>query len=146
MSDSFWLHGLQHTRQTVLHYLLEFAQTQIHWVSDAIQPSHPLQPRSPLPSIFPSIGVFSNEWALRWPNYWSFNFSPFNKYSYLISFRMRFDLPALLGTLKSLLQHHNLKASIPWGSNSKESACNAGNQGSIPGWARSPGEGNGNPL
>ena len=66
--------------------------------------------------------------------------------TYLISFRMQFDLLAFLGTRKSLLQHHNLKASIPWGSDSKESACNAGDRGSSPGWARSPGEGNGNPL
>ena len=68
-----------------------------------------------LPSIFPSI--FSNEWALcfRWPKYWSFNFSisPSNEYSGLISFRTDwFDLLAVQGTLKSLLQHHNSKASI----------------------------------
>ena len=69
-----------------------------------------------LPSIFPSIRVFSNESALciRWPKYWrfSFNISPSNEYSGLISFRMDwFDL-AVQGTLKSLLQHHSLKASI----------------------------------
>ena len=69
-----------------------------------------------LPSIFPSIRVFSNESVLhiRWPKYWSFSFSisPSNEYSGLISFRInRFDL-AVQGTLKSLLQHHNLKASI----------------------------------
>ena len=70
-----------------------------------------------LPSIFPSITVFSNESALcnRWPKYWSFSFSisPSNKYSGLISFRM--DWLALLaaqGTLKSLLQHHSSKASV----------------------------------
>ena len=58
----------------VLHYLLEFAQTQVHWASDAIQPSHPLLPPLLLPSIFPSIRVFSNESALgiRWPKWWSF--------------------------------------------------------------------------
>ena len=70
-----------------------------------------------LPSIFPSIRVFSNESALhiRWPNYWSFSFnnSPSNEYSGLISFRMDWlDLLAVQGTLKSLLQHHSSKASI----------------------------------
>ena len=71
-----------------------------------------------LSSIFPSIRVFSNESALRirWPKYWSFSFniSPFNEYSGLISFWIDwFDL-AVQGTLKSLLQHHNLKTSILW--------------------------------
>ena len=70
-----------------------------------------------LPSIFPSIRVFSNESALyiRWPKYWSFSFniSPSNEYSGLISFRMdRLDLLKVQGTLKSLLQHHSSKASI----------------------------------
>ena len=68
-----------------------------------------------LPSTFPSIRVFSNESALciRWPKYWSFNISPSNEYSGLISFRMDwFDLRAVQGTLKSLLQHHSSKASI----------------------------------
>ena len=72
-----------------------------------------------LPSIFPSIRVFSNESAdcIRWSKYWSFSFniSPSNDYSELISFRMdRFDLLAVQGTLKSLLQHHSSKASIIW--------------------------------
>ena len=70
-----------------------------------------------LPSIFPSIRVFSNESALRikWPKYWnfSFNFSPSNEYSGLISFRMDWlDLLTVQGTFKSLLQHHSSKASI----------------------------------
>ena len=70
-----------------------------------------------LPSIFPNIRVFSNELALhsRWPKYWSFSFgiSPSNEYSALISFRIDwFDLLAVQGTLKTLLQHHNCKASI----------------------------------
>ena len=70
-----------------------------------------------LPSVFPSIRVFSNELAVcfRWPKYWSFScsISPFNEYSGLISFKIdRFDLLAVQGTLKSLLQHHNLKASV----------------------------------
>ena len=72
-----------------------------------------------LPSIFTSIRVFSNESALRirWPKYWSFSFSisPSNEYSGLISFRIDcFDLFAVPGTLKSLLQHHSSKASILW--------------------------------
>ena len=70
-----------------------------------------------LSSIFPSIGVFSNESVLhiRWPKYWSFSISPSNVYSGLISFRIDwFDLVAIQETLKSLLQHHSLKASILW--------------------------------
>ena len=67
------------------------------------------------PSIFPSIRVFSNESVLciRWPKYWNFSISPSNEYSGLTSFRIDwFDLPAVQGTLKSLLQHHSSKASI----------------------------------
>ena len=72
-----------------------------------------------LPSIFPSIRVFSNESVLpiRWPKYWSFSFSisPYNEHSGLISFRMDLlDLLAFQGTLKSLLQHNSSKASILW--------------------------------
>ena len=72
-----------------------------------------------LPSVFPSIRVFSNESVLRisWSKYWSFSFSisPSNEYSGLISFRIDwFDLLAVQGTLKSLLQHHSSKASILW--------------------------------
>ena len=72
-----------------------------------------------LPSVFPSIGVFSNESALRvrWPKYWSFSFniSPSNEHPGLISFRMDWlDLLAVQGTLKSLLQHHSSKAAILW--------------------------------
>ena len=72
-----------------------------------------------LPSVFPSIRIFSNESTLhiRWTKYWSFSFSinPSNEYSGLISFRIDwFDLLAIQGTLKHLLQHHNLKASILW--------------------------------
>ena len=100
----------------VLHYLEEFAQPHVHWVNDDIQPSHPLSPLLLLPSVFPSIRVFSSESALdiRWPQYWSFSFSPSNKYSGLISYKIDwFDL-AVQGTLKSLLQHHSSKASILW--------------------------------
>ena len=103
----------------VHHQLRELAQTHVHQVSDAIQPSHPLS--SPLPPAFsfPSIRVFSNESVLciRWPNYWSFSFSmsPSNEYSELISFRIDwFDFLAVQGTLKSLLQHHSSKVSILW--------------------------------
>ena len=96
----------------VHHQLPELAQTHVHRVGDAIQPSLLL-----LPSIPPSIRIFSNESTLcmRWPKYWSFSFgtSPSNEHPGLISFRMdRLDLLAVLGTLKSLLQHHSSKASI----------------------------------
>ena len=101
----------------VLHRLPEFAEIHVHRVGDAIQPSHPLLSFFLLPSIFPSIRVFSNESVLyiRWPKYWSFSFSisPSNEYSGLISFRMDWlDLLAVQGTLQSLLQHHSSKASI----------------------------------
>ena len=101
----------------VLHYLPEFAQTLVHWVSEAIQSFHPFRPLFLMPSIFPSIRLFSNESALRirWPKYWSFSISPSNKYLELISFRIDWlDLLAVLETLKSVFQHHNSKASILW--------------------------------
>ena len=89
---------------------------------ELVMPSNHLALHRPLlllPSVFPSIRVFSNESALciRWPKYWSFSFSinPFSEYSGLISFRIIwFDLFTVKGTLKSLLQHHNSKASILW--------------------------------
>ena len=101
----------------VHHQLLKFTQTHVHWVGDAIQPSHPLLSPSPITPIFPSIRVFSNESGLhiRWPKYWSFSFniSPSNEHPALISFRMDWvDLLAVQGTLKSFLQHHSSKASI----------------------------------
>ena len=104
-------------RFPVLHYLLEFAQTHVCWVGDAIQPSHPLCPLLLLPSVFPSIRVFSNylAFSIRWPKYWSFSYSISlsNEYPRLISFRIDwFDLLAVQGTLKSLLQQHNSKASV----------------------------------
>ena len=103
----------------VHHQLLEPAQTHVHQVGDAIQPSHPLSSPSPPASIFPSIRVFSNESALgiRRQKYWSFSISisPSNEYLGLISFRMDWlDLLAVQGTLKSLLQHHSSKTSILW--------------------------------
>ena len=101
----------------VHHQLLKSTQTHVHWVSDAIQPSHPLLSPSPPAPIPPSIRVFSNESALhiRWPKYWSFSFSisPSNEHPGLISFRMDWlDLLAVQGTLNSILQHHSSTASI----------------------------------
>ena len=89
---------------------------------ESVMPSNHLilcPPLLLLPSIFPKIKIFSNESALRirWPKYWSFSFSisPFNEHQGLISFRMDWlDLLAVQGTLKSLLQNHSSKASIPW--------------------------------
>ena len=117
---TLWCHALRHTRLPIHHQLQELAQTHVHWVSDAIQPPHPLLPLLLLPSIIPSIKVFSNESALcnTWPKYWSFSFSisPYNEYSGLISFRIDWlDLLAVQETLKSLLQHHSSKASILYG-------------------------------
>ena len=104
----------------VHHQLPELTQTHVHQVGDVIPPSHPLlSPLFLLPSIFPSFRVFSNESFLliRWPNNWRFCFSisPSNEYSGLISFKIDwFDLLAVQGTLKSLFQHHNSKASFLW--------------------------------
>ena len=89
---------------------------------ESVTPSNHLilcRPLLLLPSIFPSIRVFSNESVLciRWPKYWSFSFSisPSNEYLGLLSFRIYwFDLLVVQGTLKSLLQHHSLKASVLW--------------------------------
>ena len=102
---TLWPHGVQHTGFPVHYQLLELALTHVHWIDDAIQPFHPLSPLLLLPSIFPSIRVFSNELVLliRWTKYWSFSFSisPSNEYSGLISFRIDwFDLLAVQGTLK----------------------------------------------
>ena len=101
----------------VHHQLLEFTQTHVHGVSDAIQLSHPLSSPSPPAPIPPRIRDFSSESTLcmRWPKYWSFSFSifPSKEIPELISFRMDWlDLLAVQGTLKSLLQHHSSKASI----------------------------------
>ena len=170
--------------------------------TESVMPYNHLIPCCPLflpPSIFPSIRVFSNESVLliRWPKYWSFSFSisPSNEYSVLISFRMDwFDLLAVQGTLKSLLQYKSSKTSMlrcsaffmvqlshqyrttgktivltiwtflsqrisllfnmlfrfvtgfPHSSVGKESACNEGDLGLIPGLERCPGEGKGYPL
>ena len=101
----------------VHHYLLEFAQTHVHQVDDAIQPSHPLlSPYLPTFNLSQHQGLFNESvLSIRWPKHWNFSFSisPSNEYSRLISFRIDWlDLLALQGTLKSLLQHHILKASI----------------------------------
>ena len=101
----------------VHHQLPEVTQTHVHWVHDAIQPSHPLLPLLLLPPTLPSITVFSNESSIRmrWPKSWGFSFSiiPSKEIPGLISFRMDWlDLLAVQGTLMSLLQHHSSKASI----------------------------------
>ena len=101
----------------VHHQLPELTQTHVHWVGDAIQHLILCRPLLLLPSIFPSIRVFSNDSALhiRWPKYWSFSFnmSPSTEHPGLISFRRDWlDLLQVQGTLKSLLQHYSSKASI----------------------------------
>ena len=101
----------------VHHQLPELTQTHVHRVGGTIQPSNPLYPLLLLPSIFPSIRVFSKESVLhiRWPKYWSFSFSisPSNEYSGLIFLRIDwFDLLEVQGILKSFLQHHSSKTSI----------------------------------
>ena len=100
---------------SVLHYLPKFAQIHVHWFSDVS--NHLILSLLLLPSIFPSTRVFSNESALciSWLKYWSFGFSisPSNEHSRLIFFRIDwFDLLAVQGTLKSLLQHCNSKTSL----------------------------------
>ena len=101
----------------VHHQLPELPQTHVNRVGDAIQSSPPLLSPSLLPSIFPSIRVFSNEsvFCIRWPKYGSFSFSisPSNEHSGLISFRIDWlDLLAVRETVKRLLQHHSSKASV----------------------------------
>ena len=116
VSDSLRPHELQHARLPVLHRLLELRLLS----TESVMPSnHLCGPLLLLPSIFPSIRGFSNESTLhiRWPKYWSFSFSisPSNEHPGLISFRMDwFELLAVQGTLKSLLQHHSSKESILW--------------------------------
>ena len=102
---------------TVHHRLLEFTQTHVHRVGDAIQPSHPLLSPSPsVPNPSQYQGLFNDSTLhIKWPKYWSFSFtiSLSIEYPGLISFRMdQLDLLAVQGTLKSLLQHHSSKASI----------------------------------
>ena len=101
----------------VHHHLLELAQTHVHWVSDAVRPSHPLlSPPPPSFNLSRHQGLFNeSDLHIRWPKYWSFSFSisPSNEYSGLTSLRMDWlDFPAVQGSLKSILQHHSSKASI----------------------------------
>ena len=116
VSDSLPSHESQHSKLPCPQ-LPEFTQTHIHWVSDAIQPSHPpLSPSPPASNPSQHQGLFhESTLCMRWPKYWSFSFSisPSNEHSGLISFRMDWlYLLAVQGTLKSLLQHHSSKASI----------------------------------
>ena len=105
-------------RQTVHHQLPEFTQTYVHRVSDAIQSSHPLlSPSPPAPNPSQHQSFSESTLHMRWAEYWSFSFSiiPSKEIPGLISFRMDWlDLLAVQRTLKSLLQHHNSKASILW--------------------------------
>ena len=118
MSDSLQPHELQHARPPCPSTNSWSPPKPMSIVS--VMPSNRLilcHPLLLLPSIFPSIRVFTNESALhiRWPKYWSFSFSisPSNEHPGLISFRMDWlDLLAVQGTLKSLLQHHSSKASV----------------------------------
>ena len=118
MSNSFWpswTAALQAFLSfTISQSLFKFMSIELVMLSSHLTLCHPLLL---WPSIFPSIGVFSNETAVcvRWPKYWSFSlsFSPSSEYSELISFRINWlDFLAVQGTLKSLLQHHNSKTSI----------------------------------
>ena len=116
VSKSLRPHELQHTRPPCPSPSPGVLKLMSIWISDAVQPSHPLLTTSPA-FIFPSIRIFSSGSVLhiRWPKDWNFSFkiSPSNEYSGLISFRMDWlDLLAVQGTLKSLLQHHSSKASI----------------------------------
>ena len=102
----------------VHHQHPALTQTHVHWVGDAIQPSHSLSSPSPPAFNLSQYQVFSNESVLhiRWPKYWSFSFSisPSNEHSGLISFRIGwFVLRVVQGTLKSLLQHHSSKGHVP---------------------------------
>ena len=119
MSDSLGCHRLQHTRlpcSTSSPRACSASPPSSQWCHTAISSS--VNP-SPLPSIFSIIRVFPSESVLhiRWSKYWSFSFSisPANEYSGLISFRMDWLDPLVVqGTLKSLIQHHNSKASVLW--------------------------------
>ena len=100
----------------VHHQLPELAQTHVHWISVAIQPSHPLLSPCLPASIFTSIRIFSNESTLciRWPKYWSFSFTMSlpKEYSGFIFSRICWFNLAVQGTLKSVLQHHSSIPSI----------------------------------
>ena len=109
------------TCQASLSFTISWILLRLMSIESVIPCNHLIlfHPLPLLPSIFPSIKVFSNESSLliKWPKYWSFSFSinPSNEYSRLISFTVDwFDCPAVQGTLKSLLQHYSLKASVLW--------------------------------
>ena len=119
MSDSLWPHKSQHARPPCPSPTPRPTQTHVQRVGDAIRPSHPLSSPSPPALNLSHHQGFSNESVLhiRWPKYWSFSFniSPSNEHSGLISFRMDWlYLLVVQGTLKSLLQHHSLKLSVLW--------------------------------
>ena len=113
---TLWPHGLQHTGLPVHHQLLEFTQTRVHWVGDAIQPSHPLLLPSPAFNLAQHQGLFrsvSSSHQVARVLELQINISPSNEHPGLISFRMDWlDLLAAQGTLKSVFQHHSSKASI----------------------------------
>ena len=119
MSSSLRLHGLQLTRLPCPSPTPELTETQVHQVSDATQPSHPLSSPSP-----PAFSLSQNQGKILWVSfpvsqfftkYWSFSISPSDEYSGLISFRIDWlDLLAVQGTLKSHRQHHSSKVSILW--------------------------------
>ena len=146
MPSSSWPHELQLTslpRPSLSPGVCSNSCSLSWWCHPTISSS--VAPFSSCPQSFPASGSALH---IRWPKCWSFSFSisPSNEYSGLISFRIDwFDLLVVQGILKSLLQHHDLKA-FPSGSDSKASVCNAGDPGSIPGLGRSPGEGNGSPF
>ena len=119
VSDSLRPRGLQHARLPFHHQLLELTQTHVHWVSDAIQLSHPLSCPSP-----PTFDLSQDQNIFKWVSSlhhmakeleFQLQHQSFNEYSEMISFRIDwFDLLAVQGTLKSLLLHHSSKASILW--------------------------------
>ena len=116
MSNSLWLHGLQHTRlpcpSQTSRSLLELMSVGSRMPFNRLILCCPLLL---LPSIFPSIRASELAFHIRWPKNWSCSISPSNEYSGLISFRLDwFDLLAVQGTLKGLLQHHHFKASVLW--------------------------------
>ena len=117
MSNSLWPHGPQHRRPPCPSPLLEFTQTDMHWVGDAIQTIHPLSSPSP-----PALNLSQHQGVFKWVSSshqvakvleLQFSINPSNEYAGLISFRMDWlNLLAVQGSLKSLHQHHSSKASI----------------------------------
>ena len=114
-----WLFATPWTtaRQASLSFTISLSLLKLMFIESVMPSNHLIfcRPLLLLPSVFPSIRIFSNKSALhiRWPKYWSFSISPSNEYSGFISFRIDwFDLLAVQGTRKSLLQHHSSKASI----------------------------------